>query len=247
MIGLLFISCSKEHERITVLSQLNNKRICVLTGSAGDLAARKAFPDARFLDMVGSADAGFAVKKEKADAFVYDKSILQKIAGKNPELFILDEPISKLELAIAIKKDNLPLLSEMNSAIETLRNKGMLDDLKRKWIETDYESAPSLPETDNQGQNGILKMGTCAIFEPYTFVSNGKVSGFDIELSILLGDILGKKIEIVEMTFDSLIPALQTGKIDLALSDFTVTEERKKMISFTDPYIVNDISALVKR
>jgi polar amino acid transport system substrate-binding protein len=89
-------------------------------------------------------------------------------------------------------------------------------------------------------------MGTCAIFEPYTFQANGKHTGFDIELSILLGEILGKKIEIIDMSFDALIPALQTGKIDFALSDFTVTEERKKLVNFTVPYIENDISILVK-
>jgi polar amino acid transport system substrate-binding protein len=247
LVCTLFISCSKESEKITGLSQLKDKRICVLTGSAGDLAARKTFPNAVFMDMIGSADAGLAVKTGKADAFVYDKSILQKIIEKNPELIILDEPISKLELAIAAKKENLQLLSEINAAINFLRDKGVLDDLKRKWIESNYITVPTLPEINNSGRNGTLKMGTCAIFEPYTFQANGKHTGFDIELSILLGGFLNKKIEIIDMAFEGLIPALQTGKIDFALSDFTVTEERKKLINFTEPYIVNDISVLVKK
>jgi polar amino acid transport system substrate-binding protein len=244
---LLFVSCSKKNEKITNIDQLKNKRICVLTGSAGDLAARKVLPEAMFLDMVGSADAGLAVKTGKADAFIYDKSILRKITEKNPELIILEKPISRLELAIAVNKENLNLLSELNTTINLLKNNGTLDSLKKKWIENNYTIPPQIQEIKNSGQNGMLKMGTCTIFEPYTFVANEKYTGFDIELSTLLNKILNKKIEIIDMSFDALIPALQTGKIDFALSDFTVTEERKKLISFTEPYIVNDISVLVKK
>jgi polar amino acid transport system substrate-binding protein len=143
--GIILFSCSKNHEKITDISQLKDKRICVLTGSAGDLAARKVFPNAKYLDMIGSADAGLAVKTEKADAFIYDKSILQRIVFQNPELTILDKSISKLELAIAIEKENLQLLSEMNEALNLLRNKGVLDELKNKWIETNYTKTPPLP------------------------------------------------------------------------------------------------------
>ena len=90
-------------------------------------------------------------------------------------------------------------------------------------------------------------MGTCAILEPFSFQSNGIVTGLDIELSRLIGERLGKNIEIIDMNFESLIPALQSGKIDFALSNFNVTEERKKLINFSVPYIENDISALVRR
>jgi polar amino acid transport system substrate-binding protein len=243
----LFISCSKKNEKITGISQLSNKRICILTGSAGDIGARKAFPQARFIDMVNSTDASLAVKTGKADAFVYDKSVLVKIVEKNDDLVILDEPVSKLELAAAIKKENTTLVTEISAAINELRIKGILDSLKKKWVDTKYQSAPLLPDAAGYTANGTLKMGTCAIYEPFGFISNGKLTGLDIELSRLIGKLLGKNIEIVDMGFDGLIPALQAGKIDFALSDFNVTEERKKLISFSVPYLVNDISALVKK
>jgi polar amino acid transport system substrate-binding protein len=243
---LLLVACSKKSEKITNISQLNDKRICVLTGSAGDHAARKAFPNANFLDMVGSADAALAVKTGKADAFIYDKSILTKIVSKNSALVILDEPVSKLNVAAAIGKENTQLVEEINSALDEFQNKGMLDALRKKWIDTEYKDAPPLPAITTAGNNGTLKMGTCAIYEPYTFQSNGKFTGYDIELSMLLGELLDKKIEIIDMTFESLIPALISGKIDFALSNFTVTEERKKSISYSKPYITNDISILVR-
>lgn len=245
--ALLIASCTQKAEKIENISQLHDKKICVLTGSAGDIVARKTFPKAQFLDMVGSADAGLAVKTGKADAFIYDENILRKILDKNPELTILDESISKLEVAIAVKKNNDLLISQINSALHKLRNDGKLNELKNKWIVPDYIKPPTVPAQSGKGKKGILRMGTCSIFEPYTFIAEGKLVGYDIELSILLGEFLGKEIEIIDMGFDALIPSLQTGKIDFALSNFTITEERKKLISYTDPYLVNDILALVKK
>jgi polar amino acid transport system substrate-binding protein len=229
------------------LAGLGNKRICVLTGSAGDLAARKNFPGAQFQTFTAAADVALAIKTNKADAFVYDKSVLLNLTEKNPELMILDKPVAKLEIAAAIKKENTALLAEINKALQQLKTEGALQRLRQKWVDAKYSETPPLPATNPIASNGVLKMGTCANLEPFSFQSNGRLTGLDIELSQLLGQQLGKKVEIVDMSFEALIPALQSGKIDFALSDFNVTDERKKLINFSDPYIANDISVLVRR
>jgi polar amino acid transport system substrate-binding protein len=232
---------------ISGLRQIDGKRICVLTGSAGDLAARKYFPKSIFIALTAAADAALAVKTGKADAFIYDKSVLLNLAGKNPELVILDEPVAKLEVAAAIKKENAALLSEMNGVLNDLKEEGALQRLKVKWVDTKYAATPQLPPVSSVNTGGALKMGTCANLEPFSFQANGILTGLDVELSRLIGARLGKRIEIIDMNFEALIPALQSGKIDFALSNFNVTEERKKLVNFSLPYIENDISALVRR
>ncbi len=232
---------------ISKLSQLDGTRICVLSGSAGDLAARKHFPHASFQVLTGSADAGLALKSSKADAFVYDKSVLLNLVAKNPELAILDEPVAKLEVAAAIKKDNTALLAGINKALLDLNREGTLQRLKEKWVDSKYTATPSLPSLSGAEDKGVLRMGTCATIEPFSFQSNGAFTGLDIELGRLIAEHLGKKLKIVDMNFEALIPALQAGKIDFALSNFNVTDERKKLINFSVPYITNDISALVRR
>lgn len=232
---------------ISKKQQIDGKRICVLTGSAGDIAARKHFTKAQFQQFVASADAALAVKSNKADAFIYDKSVLLNLVEKNPELVILDEPVDKLKVAAAIKKDNTKLLAAINAALTELRRDGALQRLKAKWVDAKYTVTPQLSPAPNVQSKGMLKMGTCANLEPFSFQSNGKITGLDVELSQLIGERLGKNIEIVDMNFEALIPALQSGKIDFALSNFNVTEERKKLILFSQPYIENDISALVRR
>jgi len=242
-----FVSCSQKQEKITELSQLSNKRIAVLTGSAGDIASRKNFPDAKILDIVASADAAYAVKIGKADAFVYIKDVLLNIVKSNPELTILDQPVASVEVAAAFNKNNNKLLADFNEALAILEREGTLGELKDKWIETEYKTVPGIDNIQNDGANGIIKLGTCAQVEPYTFLYNNKITGLDIEIALRIGKILGKRIEIMDMSFESLIPALQSGKIDIALSNFNITEERKQYINFSTPYVVNDISALVRR
>ena len=232
---------------ISNLGHIDGKRIGVLGGSAGDLAARKHFPNATFQVFISAADVALAIKTLKTDAFVYDKSVLLNLAEKNPELVIIDEPVDKLEIAAAIKKDNTELLAEINKVLSELKKKDTLQKLRAKWIDSKYTVTPQMSSINDTDSKKVLRMGTCALIEPFSFQANGILTGLDIELSRLIGQRLGKKIEIIDMNFEGLIPALQSGKIDFALSNFNVTEERKKLVNFSLPYIENDISALVRQ
>lgn len=231
----------------TQFSDLTRGRIAVLTGSAGDLAARRHFPQAIFHDMTASADAALAVKTRKVDAFIYDKSVLLNIVEKDPSLVILDEPVDKLSVAAAVNRNNTAQLGQIDDVLTALKDEGTLKLLRAKWVDTKYKDVPLLPVSTRSQAGAVLTMGTCANIEPFSFRSNGALTGLDIELGRLIAERLGRRLEIVDMNFEALIPALQSGKIDFALSNFNVTEERKKLILFSVPYIENDISALVWR
>ncbi|OFX96863.1 MAG: hypothetical protein A2W89_19795 [Bacteroidetes bacterium GWE2_42_39] len=197
--------------------------------------------------MITAPDAAYNIKIGKAAAFVHNKSVLLNIVKKDSGLTIIDSPVSSVEIAAAFSKENPELLSEINNALAELITDGTLKKMKEKWIDSEYQTVPELPNIGNDFQNGTLKMGTCALAEPLTFLYNNKITGFDIELSLRIGKLLGKKIEIVDMNFESLIPALKSGKIDFAFSNFNVTDERKKFVAFSTSYLVQDISALVKK
>ena len=238
---------SNPNDVLSKLEQLDGKRICVLSGSTGDLAARKQFPNATFQVVNASADAALAIKGKKADAFIFDKIVLMKLVEKNQELVILGQPLDSLDVAAVIKKENAELLSDINRALQDLEKEGVLQRLRQKWVDSNYIVTPPLPAINNTHITGVLKMGTCATDEPFAFLADGFITGLDIELGRMIGLRLEKSIEIIDMNFEALIPALQSGKIDFALSNFNVTEERKKLVSFSLPYIKNDVSALVRR
>lgn len=90
-------------------------------------------------------------------------------------------------------------------------------------------------------ESGVLVVGTSADFAPYEWhlIKDGKdeIVGFDIDIVGAIAEELGVELEILDMDFDGLLPALTTGKVDLIAAAMTPTEERKKSVDFTDVYL----------
>ena len=93
-----------------------------------------------------------------------------------------------------------------------------------------------------------LKMGTNAAFPPYEFYDDetGAIVGIDAEVAAAIAEKLGYELEIVDMDFDSLIPAVSNGKVDMVLAGLTVTEERKQNVDFTTSYATGVQVVIVK-
>ncbi|MGB6129228.1 MAG: basic amino acid ABC transporter substrate-binding protein [Psychrilyobacter sp.] len=94
-------------------------------------------------------------------------------------------------------------------------------------------------------QTKKLYIGTNAEYKPYEYIENGEITGFDIEFMEELAKNLGYEIEWKNLSFDGLLPALQTKKIDMVIAGMTPTEERKKAIDFTDIYYSSAQAILV--
>lgn len=84
---------------------------------------------------------------------------------------------------------------------------------------------------------GKLVMLTNAAFAPYEYLgSDNNVAGVDVDLAKAIADKIGVKLEVVNMDFDGLIPALVAGKGNLVAAGLTITDERKQSVDFSDPY-----------
>lgn len=90
-------------------------------------------------------------------------------------------------------------------------------------------------------QAGVIKVGTSADYPPFESVdASGNKVGFDIDLMTEIAKRLDVKLEWVDMPFDSLIAAVQEGKIDASISAFNYTEERDQTIDFSDAYFTSE-------
>jgi len=76
---------------------------------------------------------------------------------------------------------------------------------------------------------------------------SGNPTGVGVDMAHALCDYLHRPIDIQNMPFEGLIPALKTGRIDLIISSMTATDERRKSIDFSDPYLSTGLSILVKK
>ena len=95
-------------------------------------------------------------------------------------------------------------------------------------------------------QAGVIKVGTSADYPPFESVdASGNKIGFDIDLMAEVAKRLDVKLEWVDMPFDSLIAAVQEGKIDASISAFNYSEERDQTIDFSDAYYTSEDSFTV--
>lgn len=85
-----------------------------------------------------------------------------------------------------------------------------------------------------------LVVGTTADYPPFSFMKDGKVVGFDIDLMQEIATRLDRDIEIKDLPFETLIPQLQAGEIHIIAAGMSITEDRAKLIAFSDPYLVSD-------
>ena len=72
-----------------------------------------------------------------------------------------------------------------------------------------------------------------------------QVIGFDVDIVKEIGKRLGRPITIIETDFGAIIPSLQAGRADMAVSELAPSEERKKSVDFSNPYYVNASAFLV--
>ena len=82
-----------------------------------------------------------------------------------------------------------------------------------------------------------LRMVTEATFPPYEYRDGGKIEGIDPDIMREIARALDRELIITDMSFNAVITAVQAGKADIAASGITVTEDRKKQINFSEPYV----------
>ncbi|ACD94440.1 ABC transporter permease subunit [Trichlorobacter lovleyi] len=249
---LLFLACSsgcrKQEKPITTLDDAKTARIGVMIGTTGEQITKERFPRAQVKSFDDVMDAVAAMKSGQLEAIVTAYPTALQVAKLNREFtFLKQEPLSNEDSSIALRKGEEQLLADLNRVIAELQADGTLAAMKKRWFKDDLSpyQEPDLP-LPTAGKP--LKIGVCATREPLSFVDkSGRISGHDGELARWVSIRLNRPIEFLNMKFMALIPALQSGKIDLIISGMTATAERKKTVNFTQPYFANAQVMLVRK
>ena len=100
---------------------------------------------------------------------------------------------------------------------------------------------------DKIKSSGKLVVGTEAQYAPYEFKDlDANFAGCDMWLAQQIADHLGVELEVVDMSFDGIIPAVKSGQVDIGIAAFTKTEERAKEIDFSNLYETSAQLLIVK-
>ena len=224
----------------TSLSQMAHAHIGVQTGTTQHDLVRNSLPEAQISFFNSYPDMAAALEANKIDGFPGDELVLRLMAAENDKLVLLSEMMDRVETGFVLPKTEAgdALLSQLNAWIASIQESGELDKTLKKWTDgaekdktvPDYASFPA--------PNGTLIMATEGAFAPMNYFRNKQVVGMEIDLAAQFCQAYGYGLKVEAMNFDGILPAVQSGKVDFAAAGFTITEERKESVNFSDPYYI---------
>ena len=225
------------------MDDLNGKSIGVQLGTTGDIYAQD-IPDATVEQFNKFNDAVLALKQGKVDAVIIDNEPGKKFVEQNPDITMLDEDFAVEDYAIALNKGS-EMTEQINEAIAAIKENGTLDAILDKYINGVEGAEGYVTPEGTEYPNGTLTMATEAYFPPYEYYEGDEIVGIDAEFAKAICDYLGYELVIEDMAFDSIIPAITSGKADFGAAGMTVTEDRLVNVDFTDSYCTGIQSVLV--
>lgn len=229
---------------VSGIDDMAGKRVCTLTGSVQELYLSNNYPEAISVLMETIPDEFLILSQGKADAIIVS-NLTWKLQSKNfKELVCVCDTILPTPVGVAFNKDRQELREKFNSFLKDYLHPGTIDSLYNAWA---YNPETEMPVVDPDScYNGRIVVATAANNPPYRFIKDGRISG--IELEMVARFAMKEHLEIVfeDMSFHAIIPFLKSGKADMAASTICISEERRKSVDFSDPWIY-EASALITR
>ena len=242
---LITTGCSNKLNIISNKDDLNNKNIGVYTGSEYDTIVQDNIENPKILYYNSYSDQISALKSGKIDGFLTDEPLAKEIIKENKELKILKEKLTEDSYAFAINPSKSNLQNEIDKELVKMNKNGKLKTFEDKWMGND-ESKKELEVYHYDDSKGVVKFATVSGSAPFAYMKNNKIVGYDIDVISYICKELGYKLEVIEMSFDGIIPALKSGKVDVAGCSIIVTEERKKSVLFSEPDYTGGIVVVVR-
>lgn len=210
-----------------------------LTSVTAQTWLSETYPEAVAKMYPAAADAFLALQSGKVDYVLSSRATAQYIMKTDPAVAIARDGVVDEACSIAVSKAQPELRRALDEALAALAADGTLAALVSRWTEAPPDEYAPVAIPEAAGAGGTLRVAISPDVTPICFVLDGAYAGIDVELAQRLALALDKKVELIDMQFDALLPALESGKADIALSDIVATPERRQSVDFTAPYFDN--------
>ena len=245
---VLFLLCASvsaatvDTSKFTKIEDFNGFPIGVQTAVLYEELIQDRVPDTEFAYFTMPTDMILALKSGKVAAYLVEAVGYGVHKANHPELEVFKEVPGYISASNIIGNNDKQerLLREMNEFIRNGYENGLLGDngsLYQYWI-ADFD-----PLTDNvgvkdfefTGENGTLNVAVEGGYEPFSFVSDGNLAGFDVEFVCRFCQEYGYTPIFNEIPFESIAPGVETGKFDIGMN-IVVSEERNETGTLSDIY-----------
>lgn len=210
-------------------------RLGILTGSVFDALTQEAFPEAELAYYNNIPDMAYSVTLGQLDAFMVDEPVARYMELEYPAVTHIPDLLSQTDYAIAFPKtaEGRHLRDQLNAFMAELEADGTLAQIDDIWFGSD-DSRKVIDLSGLTGENGVLQLATNTENPPFSYLYEGQIVGYEIDIVVRFCRAYGYGLELHNMDFSALIPGLGE-RYDLAASCIAVTEERSESVHFSDP------------
>ncbi len=220
------------------LDELDGKKIGVQTGTNFDDMVLHRLPNANVLYFNTKADLVNALQTGKLEGFAIDEPVVQFEMRQNSDLTYIPDYLDTYDFAYVFPDNEMgdKLNKEFNEFLEQAKTDGTLQAIEEKWIHGDESQWKLADYKSFPAQNGVIRLATNPEYEPFGFIYNNEIVGYEIDVVIHFCEAYGYRPELINMSFDAILPSIQAGKYEIGAAGFTVTDERAENINFSAPY-----------
>ena len=248
---LLLCSCQSSETTFIAdsLDDFSGRPIGIMQGAVYDsLAVESGYfnENENFCYYDTEVDIFAALESGKIDSAIMGKNSMGEMLESKENIVMFPEPVNQVEYAYAFPKGS-ELVEEFNEALRQIEESGLKDELLSKWYDPEDVTGVEGIEQDWPAENGTLSYWVNCGSPPLAFIgSDGVPTGYSVDLVKSAAKMLGYELQIKEANFNGLIAALQSGRADIAGRSVVVTEERKEIVDFSDPFLYDDVVLIAR-
>lgn len=251
LITLLIVLCltgctsKRADESITSVADLAGKKVGVISGTVQAVNATTYVPDCEPVEFSSASELIAALNTDKISAYITDEGTiaLQMQEVEGIDYFVV--PNTSTDTGFIFSDDAKTALNNFNNFLYAAKKVGYIESLEDKWIKNP-SSDKKIDIPEYIPANGTLRIICTSDQAPYCFISDGEPQGFCIEVIKRFAYEYGYKLDISYGTFDAILSGVQSRKYDIGVNDITITPERKKSMTFSNPIRSTGITVVFK-
>lgn len=238
--GCLFAS------QFTTIEDLDGHAIGVQTAVLYEELITDRVPNSTIQYYTMPNDMILALTSGKIDAYLIEEVSYGAQKKNHPELTVLEEPAGFISATCIIGENERQdrLLGELNQFIADSRENGLLDELYEYWIADFDPINDKCDVTGFTGENGVISVAVEGGYEPFSFISDGHESGFDVDFICRFARAYGYTPQFYEVPFESIAPGVESGKYDIGMN-IVVSAERNESGTLSDVYYTTPIRLVI--
>ena len=245
--GAALVTCIPHDEYvfgITKLNQLAGKRIGVLPFTFAAATLDEKLPEAIPFYVTQERDLFYLLGAEKIDAFILSEPKAREYLPAYPQFMQIPEFVSRTDYAFFFPVEKRNFSEAFSRQIRAMRKNGMLKSLQNKWMSPENEKA-ELPQPEQDAPNGVLRMGIMVNREPFSYIREAKLVGYDLETALRAAAAMGYLVEFVRLNPDEFEQAFADGKIDFCASDISSKNTSSGKLVYSEPHYNGGIIVVV--